>query len=107
MKLLLKLKIWRIEKSLRDLVRDKGFKPKIWSFGVYYIDPKHLVFVVGVETDNDKRKLKEDNNFINSMRELLNIYNWPNQARHDVVFDIESQETVERENNGNWWYHYK
>ena|SRR3989338_9480834 len=107
MKLLLKWKILRIESSLRALVRAEGFKPMVWSFGAYYIDPKHLVFVVGVTTDSAKETLKSSSLFIESMRELLETFNWPTSARSHVIFDIESQETVDRVSNGNWWYHYK
>ena len=107
MNLILKWKIWRIESALKKLVIAEGFKPMIWSFGAYYIDPKHLVFVVGVPTDDAKENLKSNNSFTTSMTDLLAKFNWPIQARPEVVFDIESQETVDRENNGNWWYHYK
>lgn len=107
MNLILKWKIWRIESALKSLVRAEGFKPMIWSFGAYYIDPKYLVFVVGVPTDDAKEYLKSNDSFTSSMTELLAKYNWPMQARPEVVFDIESQETVDRESNGNWWYHYK
>lgn len=107
MKLILKWKIWRIESALKSLVRAEGFKPLIWSFGAYYIDPKHLVFVVGVPEDKDKVLLISNDTFTASMKELLVKFNWPVQARASVVFDIESQETVNRENNGNWWYQYK
>ncbi len=79
----------------------------VWSFGAYYIDPKYLVFVVGVPTDAAKETLKSTSTFTASMKELLETFNWPIQARAEVVFDVESQETVDRENNGNWWYHYK
>ena len=105
--LLLKWKIWRIESALKNLVRAEGFKPMIWSFGAYYINPKHLIFVVGVPTDKAKEALKSNSSFIASMKGLLDTFNWPIQASPEVVFDIESQETVDRENNGNWWYHYK
>lgn len=79
----------------------------IWSFGAYYIDPRHLVFVVGVPTDKDRLSLKSNISFSASMIDLLNTYNWPKEARTDVVFDVESQETVDRESRGNWWHHYK
>jgi len=107
MKLLLKWKIWRIESALKNLVKAEGLKPTIWSFGAYYIDPKHLVFVVGVPTDEDKKNLRSNTAFSIRMRELLEKVNWPARARNKVIFDIESQETVNRENDGNWWYHYK
>ncbi len=79
----------------------------IWSSGAYYIDPKHLVFIIAVPTDKSKRELKLNNSFTASMKALLETYNWPLRARASVIFDIESQETVDREHNGNWWYHYK
>jgi hypothetical protein len=84
-----------------------GIKPLVWSFGAYYIDPKHLVFIAGVPTDKEKNELKSNQSILNQMRELLEKYNWPVEARKHIHFDIESQETVNRESNGNWWYHYK
>ena len=107
MKIFLKWKIWRIEAAVKSLVKAKGFKPIVWSFGAYYIDPKHLVFVVGVPTDAEREQLKSTESFAQALRKLLDKYGWPEQARKHVAFDIESQEAVDRESNGNWWYHYK
>jgi hypothetical protein len=84
-----------------------AIKPFVWSFGAYEIDPKNLVFVVGVSTDKEKRNLKIDVKFNNNMKALLIKYNWPIESRKHVVFDIESQETVDRESSGHWWQHYK
>jgi hypothetical protein len=107
MQLFLKWKIWRIETNLKSLLKDLGIKPQVWSFGAYDIDPKYLVFVVGVTTDSEKIKLKTDLDFNEKMKDLLIKYNWPNIARESVIFDIESQETVSRETDGHWWHHYK
>jgi len=107
MRWLLKLKIWRIESALKTLLKAAGIKPLVWSFGAYYIDPKHMVFVVGVPSDKERDALRNDNDFLAKMKGLLVRFNWPVPAREHVAFDIESQETVDRENNGNWWYHYK
>lgn len=107
MKILLKWKIWRLESDLKALIKNLGIKPIIWSFGAYYIDPKHMVFVAGVQTDKEKMELNSKQSIQNQMKDLLVKYNWPIEARKYVLFDIESQESVDRENNGNWWYHYK
>lgn len=105
--LILKWKIWRIESALKALLRSVGIMPLVWSFGAYYIDPKHLVFVVGVPSDAERESLKSDRIFLEKMQMLLERFRWPAKARPFVQFSIESQETVERESNGNWWYHYK
>jgi hypothetical protein len=107
MKILLKWKIWRIESALKQLVRAQGFKAMVWSFGAYWIDPKHMDFVVGVSTEKNKLELKSNRNFVLAMAEVLERFNWPLEARAAVTFDIESQESVDRESDGNWWYHYK
>jgi len=103
----LKWKVWRIESALRGLLLAQSVKPLVWSFGAYYIDPKHLVFVLGVKTDEERDALKSNFAFLNESRELLVRFNWPTAARDKMHFDIESQETVDRETKGNWWYHYK
>ena len=107
MRWLLKLKIWRIESNLKALLKPAGIEPIVWSFGAYYIDPRHLVFVVGVPSDRERDSLRRNKNFLSEMKGLLVRVNWPASAREHVHFDIESQETVNRENNGNWWLHYK
>lgn len=107
MRWLLKLKVWRIESALRALLKAVGIKPFVWSFGAYYIDPKHMVFVVGVPSDKERDSLRNDKDFLAKMQSLLVRFNWPAPAREHVAFDIESQETVDRESNGNWWHHYK
>jgi hypothetical protein len=60
-----------------------------------------------VPTDEIRDAMKSNKELVLSFSSLLEIYNWPKPVRNEVVFDIESQETVDRENNGNWWYHYK
>ncbi len=107
MNILLKWKIWRIEAGIKSLLHKNEIKPFVWSFGAYYIDAKHMVFVVGVPLDSEKDKLKVDSEFQNDLRALLDKYNWPIKARNHVAFKIESEETVDRESEGNWWYHYK
>ena len=107
MKILLKWKKWRIEAAAKTLVEAEGYEPIVLSFGSYDIDPKHLVFVVLVPTDEEKHRLKEDTRLIQSLHALLVRFGWPQKARKHVVFDIESRETVLRESNGNVWLHFR
>ena len=104
---LLRWKISRISRAAAELIRRKGVDCRTWWFGAYYINPKHLVFVLCVPTDQERDLLRNDVHVTQELRALLEKYSWPVPARADVVFDVESQETVQRENNGNWWYHYK
>ena len=103
----LKWKISCIESNLKAMLKAGGIKPRVWSFGAYDIDPKHLVFVVGVSTDAEKESLQKNHVFQSEIKALLTKHDWPVAAREHVLFDIESQETVDRETEGNWWYHYK
>lgn len=105
--ILLKWKIWRIERRLAKLLLEEGVTPAVWSFGAYYIDPKHLIFFIGVPTDHEKSLLKSNTPFIQRMRDLLDEFDWPLSARNFVVIDIESQETVDKDSGGHWWHHYK
>ena len=105
--LLLRWKIYRISQAARRLVEARGVKCNVWWFGAYYIDPKHLVFVLAVPEDLERDTLRSDAPLISALRRLLVDFSWPERARTDVSFDIESNETVQRESNGHWWHHYK
>jgi hypothetical protein len=60
-----------------------------------------------VSKDLERNELKNMPYLISALKNLLVGYSWPVNARSDVVFDIESQETVDREYKGNWFYRYK
>lgn len=103
----LRWKIFLICRGARRIVRTKGIGCWAWWFGAYYINPKHLVVVLAVPSDSDRDRLRTDSGIVPELRHLLQRFRWPGAAQPHVVFDIESEETVKRGNNGNWWYHYK
>ena len=96
-----------IETDVKDILAEKSIKHTVFSFGAHHINPRHFVIIVGVETDAQKLSLTQDELFIHSLKDLLFKHKWPEEARKHVIFDIESEETVSRESNGNWWYHFK
>ena len=103
----LRWKISKIAGGAARLLRKHGVETSPWWFGAYDIDPKHLVFVLPVETDQVRDLLRADPEVRASLNALLERHNWPAEARPSVAFDIESAETVQRESNGHWWHHYK
>lgn len=106
-RLCLRLKISRIKWSARRVIRSRGVPCKAWWFGAYYINPKHLVFVLAVATDRERSQLRGDPEVSAELRNLLELFDWPEPARPHVIFDIESRETVVREYEGSWWHRYK
>ena len=107
MRLLLEWKVLRIEYALKSLLKEFGIKANVWSLGAYYVDPRRLALVIAVPLDSDRASLQNNRAFLVRMERLLAIFNWETTARDHVRFHIESQETVDRENNGNWLYHFR
>ncbi len=103
---ILKRKAGHIAEDAQLLARRSGFKCTLLALGAYDVDPRLLQFVVQVPTDAERDKLRERQAFAEGLKELLVKHGWPESARDDVVFHIESQETVDRENEGNWAYRF-
>ena len=105
--LILRWKIFRITSNAKSLVRACGVPCSIFWFGAYYISAKYLVIVLKVPSDQERNLLRADAELTRKLRGLLVKYEWPFPESESVAFDIESQETVDRQTNGNWFYHYK
>lgn len=101
--------------KIRDIKRDVEIlvghtckeKYRVIWYGAYNIDPKHLVFWICVESDKIKLELKSNKKLMDDLRNLLVIYDYPKSARENVIIDFESQETVDRDSNGDWYGHFK
>lgn len=107
MRLLIEWKVFRIECALKTLLKEFGIQANVWSFGTYYIDPSRLAIAIAVSSDSIRDSLQNNRAFIERAERLLVLFNWDIKARDQVKFHIESQETVDRENNGNWLYHFR
>jgi hypothetical protein len=113
MNLYLYWKLCRIRRAVKQLLAAKGVveaksvSPRIFWIGSYDIDPGNLFFVIGVQTDRERDRLRVDEQFSEQLRQALVTVDWPEAARPHVKFEIESDETVNRDSGGNWWIHYK
>ena len=76
-------------------------------YGAYDIDPKHLVYWICVQSDKVKNKLIANVELMVTLRALLEKHQYPAESQKFVHIGFESQETVNRESKGNWYYYFK
>jgi len=104
----LKSKVKRIKRDMKGVVRSYC-EEKFWidQYGAYDIDPKFLVFWVCVQSDKVKHQLELNRDLEEKLQMLLPGNDYPSEAIGEVKIGFESQETVDRESDGNWFYHFK
>jgi hypothetical protein len=104
----LKRKIMEIKEDMKKMVAPVcNEKFSILSYGAYYIDPKNYVFCICVQSDAMKLKLSSDPVLMGKLRGLLSKHEYPEAAIPLVGIAVESQETVDRESDGDWHVHFK
>jgi len=101
-------KVRHIKKQIKG-VSTQYSREKVWisQIGAYDINPKHLSFTICVKTDKEKRRLQDDSQLNHELRQILVDNGYPVDAIYEVKIGFESQETVDRESNGSWYYHFK
>jgi hypothetical protein len=101
-------KIANIKKDFENIISEIcSEKFDIFHYGAADINPKHLVYWICVDSDNIKHVLSNDTVLNDQLRNVLALHNYPQEAINEVHIGFESQETVVRESNGNWYVHFK
>jgi hypothetical protein len=104
----LKQKIQHIKDNIQRLITPLcAEKFSIIWYGAYDIDPKYFVYWICVQTDLTKNELENNTQLKGKLRQLLEEYEYPAEAKELVHIGFESQESVDRESKGNWWHHFK
>ncbi len=104
----LKRKILDIKDEIERLVAP-CCSERFWVtwYGAVEIAPRYLVIWVCVESDEMKLRLAADKALMGSLRNTLEANGYPAGSRDYVSIGFESQETVDRESCGNWFFHFK
>lgn len=78
-----------------------------YHYGALDIDPGYLAIWIIVNTDADKAALNHNQAMLDSFKRRLVENGYPSRALPSIHIGAESQETIDRESQGNWYYHFK
>ncbi len=98
----------RIEQAIQALASQMTTEV-VWTthYGANDIHPKHLVYWICVESEQERQKLSTNQQLKNDLRALLVTHNYPIEGRAGVRIGFESQEAVDRDSGGNWRHHWQ
>jgi hypothetical protein len=96
--------IFRSRRGIRRILKMRGEKLRVSSFGATHIDPRYLCVCIDVDTDAERDAMRDDNELIEDFRDAILAAGYPVESVPLVSFSIESQQTVDRDWSGNWFH---
>jgi hypothetical protein len=105
--LILSLRIWRAKREIRRIARRHCRRAKVFSLGAVHINPRHLAIWITTPTDEERDLMRAMPELISEFRRSLSAAGYPPEAIAEVGFAFESQQTVDRDYDGSWWYAVK
>lgn len=100
--------IGKAEAAFRDMAAARGHPVTgLFSFGAYDIHPRHLAFWLTFDRDGARDAFLADAALIGEMRAKLLDLGYPAEGVPHAGITAESQETVDRDFEGSWWYAVK
>lgn len=103
----LKHAISRAEREVLSLAQKRFGCCKVFSFGAVDIDPRNLAVWITTDTDTQRDELLRIGALIGQFRVAFRDAGYPEGAIAEIRFEFESQQTVDRDFNGNWWHAVK
>lgn len=93
--------------KMLELARTKEASAGIFHFGAVDIHPRHLAYWITTATDAQRDRLAGDSEMQDEFRRILMRAGYPADAILEVGFAYQSEETVQRDFGGNWFYAVK
>ena len=97
----------RVERAFGAFVETESAGAKVTYIGAYDLGPQYLAFWIFTTTDKERDRLLNEPQMIEALHELLRSNSYPVDAVASVGLAVESQETVDRDFEGNGFYAMK
>ncbi|MAS92675.1 MAG: hypothetical protein CMO55_05705 [Verrucomicrobiales bacterium] len=95
------------QERIRDHLAGLGLENAgVSHFGSVDIDPRYLAICVQVSKDSEA-KVANREELLGLARTWLKEEGYPPEAADQIALRIDSEETVLRDYNGNWYHYYK
>jgi len=95
------------EGAIRALARQRVPLAGVFHIGAVDLSPFNLAFWITTPTDAERDMLAADTELQDEFRRILLRAGYPADAVLKVGFAFQSQQTVDRDYGGNWWYAVK
>ncbi len=95
--------IHRVRANVRAILSKDYPTATVSSYGATEIDPRQFTVTIDVLTDRQRDEIRRDPLLRERFRQALVNADYPVAAIPRVGFDIQSQQTVDREHEGNWY----
>jgi hypothetical protein len=95
--------IHRVRANVRAILSQEHPLASVSSYGATELDPRNFTVTIDVRYDRERDEIRRDPLLRDRFRQALVDADYPASAIARVQFDVQSQQTVDRDFGGNWY----